>query len=547
VLINGAVVEESLSFPHTDKWYNWTISDSFAVDFPAGDNQIRIEAVVSEGLGNYDYLIVSGDSLSDGECIPSYILEVDQNEADWGMVSYEPVQEYYTEGTEVTLTAQAKPGYFFQSWSGDEPSVESVFKFTVTKNVHATAIFLPEGTQMHPDAAGYAAVQDDKGTPYMIIGGALGDSVHASSAEELESYLGSDLPLVVTFADSFFGTQKIGIKSNKTLLGIGDGAHLEGIELAISDASNVIVKNITISKVIAEGSGEANDAVQINRASNVWVDHCEFYSDREHGKDYYDGLLDIKNEASFITISWSKFHDHYKTILISSNDQSPQDSVTRVTFHHNYFYNCGSRLPSIRFGTAHIFNNYYKNCDSGINSRMGACVRVEKNYFYHTRSAVNSEYSSEPGAVELIDNIFESSGYNTNLLTCELEVPYAYEHILDEAKDIPMLIAGDVTAIEERPAVPIKYSVSSYPNPFNPEVNIKFTLPETGRVKLDIYNALGQKTAELANGKFNKGEHILKWNAGGFSSGVYFYRIAVNSDKTAGRDFQQTKKMLLIR
>ena len=116
---------------------------------------------------------------------------------------------------------------------------------------------------------------------------------------------------------------------------------------------------------------------------NVWVDHCELYSDLTHDKDYYDGLLEIKNGAAFITVSWCHIHDHYKASLISSGDEQVGDTVIRATYHHNYFHNCGSRMPSIRFGKAHIFSSYYVNNfgGTGVNSRMGAVVRVDGNYF----------------------------------------------------------------------------------------------------------------------------------------------------------------------
>ena len=73
-----------------------------------------------------------------------------------------------------------------------------------------------------------------------------------------------------------------------------------------------------MSHVIADGAGVANDAIEITGgAKNIWIDHCELYADLTHGKDYYDGLLDIKNEASFITVSNCNVHDHFKVSLVS--------------------------------------------------------------------------------------------------------------------------------------------------------------------------------------------------------------------------------------
>ncbi|MHB9028619.1 MAG: T9SS type A sorting domain-containing protein, partial [Candidatus Latescibacterota bacterium] len=80
----------------------------------------------------------------------------------------------------------------------------------------------------------------------------------------------------------------------------------------------------------------------------------------------------------------------------------------------------------------------------------------------------------------------------------------------------------------------------SYPNPFNPSTTITFTLNETRRVALDVYNVAGQKVDTLLNGVLRAGEHSLTWNASGRASGVYFCRLEAEG-KTAVR------KMVLAR
>jgi len=92
---------------------------------------------------------------------------------------------------------------------------------------------------------------------------------------------------------------EIKVKSNKTFIGTNDTAHLEGLKIALEGARNVIIRNITFSKVLGD------DLMELNAGSkNIWIDHCEFYTDRDHddNEDYYDGMLDIKNESSFITV-----------------------------------------------------------------------------------------------------------------------------------------------------------------------------------------------------------------------------------------------------
>jgi pectate lyase len=288
----------------------------------------------------------------------------------------EPVLTYYDEGTVVTMSAEVNPGFFFHSWSGTNSSVANPFSFKVTGNVEVEALFYPEGTVMDTSMVGYATVQDDRGTPCLLTGGAYGETVEAATQAELELYLESEGPRTVTVSGKIEGEGEVNFTSDKTLLGLTDSAYIKGIKMEISEARNIIIRNLKLSHVVRY------DEIEITgKSRNIWIDHCELFTDRDHDLDYYDGLLDIKNEASFITISWNEFHDHHKTSLISSGDQCTFDTVIRVTYHHNYFHDCGSRLPSIRFGKAHIFNNYYLNCNDAISTRMGACVRVENNYF----------------------------------------------------------------------------------------------------------------------------------------------------------------------
>ena len=80
----------------------------------------------------------------------------------------------------------------------------------------------------------------------------------------------------------------------------------------------------------------------------------------------------------------------------------------------------------------------------------------------------------------------------------------------------------------------------NYPNPFNPETIIRYTLKEKGFTTLKIYNALGKEVAQLT-GKFqNSGNHSVRFNASNLSAGVYYYRLESGS-------FLEAKKMVLIK
>lgn len=81
----------------------------------------------------------------------------------------------------------------------------------------------------------------------------------------------------------------------------------------------------------------------------------------------------------------------------------------------------------------------------------------------------------------------------------------------------------------------------NYPNPFNPSTTIRYTLPVASAVKLSIFDVLGREVAILVNEQHRQaGSYVEQWNADGFSSGVYFYRLQVNGKIL-------TKRMLLLR
>jgi hypothetical protein len=90
-----------------------------------------------------------------------------------------------------------------------------------------------------------------------------------------------------------------------------------------------------------------------------------------------------------------------------------------------------------------------------------------------------------------------------------------------------------------------KTVLKNYPNPFNASTSINFNLSEDGKVKLEVFNILGQKVRTLVDQNMNAGTHQVVWDGTDQSgksvgSGVYFYRL--NADKSS-----LTKRMQLIK
>ena len=111
----------------------------------------------------------------------------------------------------------------------------------------------------------------------------------------------------------------------------------------------------------------------------------------------------------------------------------------------------------------------------------------------------------------------------------QLAVGYAESDIIDGLRDNLLN------------KIPLEPSLSqNYPNPFNPITAISYRLSAVSHVDLSIYNVLGQKVATLVDKKQPAGSHQVQWDASGFSTGVYYYKLKTEK-------FQQIKKMILIK
>ncbi|MFC1561430.1 T9SS type A sorting domain-containing protein [candidate division KSB1 bacterium] len=101
--------------------------------------------------------------------------------------------------------------------------------------------------------------------------------------------------------------------------------------------------------------------------------------------------------------------------------------------------------------------------------------------------------------------------------------------------------AAGTVDVDEGPLTVKSYSLGqNYPNPFNPTTNIPFSLRSSGRVKLTVYNILGQEVGVLINGTMSAGEHVHAFNANGLASGIYFYRLEADG-------YSSMKKLVILK
>jgi endo-1,4-beta-xylanase len=104
-----------------------------------------------------------------------------------------------------------------------------------------------------------------------------------------------------------------------------------------------------------------------------------------------------------------------------------------------------------------------------------------------------------------------------------------------------------VGVTETASRLPSAYQLEqNFPNPFNPSTTLRYGLPTRSRVRLQVYNVLGQLVADLVNTEQAVGWNQVVWNVN-IASGLYFYRLEATSVSDPSKRFVDVKKMILLK
>ena len=232
------------------------------------------------------------------------------------------------------------------------------------------------------------------------------------------------------------------VSSNKTIIGLGSSAALVGgglnIGLPVSSATtppanavnNIIIRNIRFS-------GASDDLINVQMFSHhIWIDHNDF-------SDGDDGAVDIKRGSDLVTVSWNRFHDHDKTLLLGHDDDNGAQDAGRLrtTYHHNYFDGSDQRHPRVRFAPlVHVYNNYFRDNSYGIASTNDAGLFVEGNYFYSVNNPGRVEFSGPLGRMVQRDNILVDCNHAIEVRGTVTDPRTFYAYTADPASSVPTIV-----------------------------------------------------------------------------------------------------------
>ncbi len=193
----------------------------------------------------------------------------------------------------------------------------------------------------------------------------------------------------------------------------------------------------------------------------------------------------------------------YRNIVITWNDH-PSTGVTYYQIWRKVRYGVTTYLGDVNRGVRTFTDPDYLRSDSPADSLIQYDVRP---YFSPSGTFADPEFSNVTYGI-----LFSILPNN-------------------EAASKPMKIENEVFN---------EYSLSNFPNPFNPNTIITYQLPEKGFVNLSVFNSLGEKVCEPVNGIKEQGIYQVNFNGTNLASGIYFYCLKTDSKVIS-------KKMLLIK
>ncbi|KAG8628151.1 hypothetical protein KVT40_004024 [Elsinoe batatas] len=235
-------------------------------------------------------------------------------------------------------------------------------------------------------------------------GGAGGTVVTVTTQADLVKFAKASGKHVIKVKGRISITPKdteVEVTNDKTIIGIGASGEIYQGGFKLNGAKNVIFRNLKIGNTYVEGDEEGKtqdwDGIQMDTASNVWIDHVLF----EKGGD---GLIDSRKDTNFLTVSNSVLQNHKKAFGIGWTE----NVIAQITIHHNYFLNTNQRNPSAdNIKYAHLYNNYVVGAKSyGHYARGKTEMRMENVYFENSKNPVTADTTAK---LAVSGNVYKST------------------------------------------------------------------------------------------------------------------------------------------
>lgn len=296
--------------------------------------------------------------------------------------------------------------------------------------------------------------------------------------------------------------------------------------LSVSDSLQIIIAPV-------------NDAPVINLPESV-----SFQEDENYVLDLSSYVYDIDNSQLYVSLANSSFLNFsVNDLMLNIQPQLNWSGQTRIFITVSDLQSRLSTLDSLIVNVFPVNDSLVINNYSPLD--LNPSLYTQTNYSFEVMASdVDNDSLSYNW---LVNNV--SQNVNTSSFNIMFQDPGLFEIkvvVSDSLTQRSLIWNVNVSILfSDNPPIMKTQLMNNYPNPFNPETTINYSLKNDNFVKIEIYNIKGQLVKHLINKEMKAGTHYVKWDGTDdhnyqLGSGIYFYRM------TSG-DYSRTKKMMLVK
>ncbi|MBU0472942.1 MAG: T9SS type A sorting domain-containing protein [Bacteroidetes bacterium] len=291
----------------------------------------------------------------------------------------------------------------------------------------------------------------------------------------------------------------------------------------ISEPGVIKVKDLTVSAPTAQYPIVDGNTIKVEAITQTFYDVKYTFSHWSDGNTQNPRFITANSTANFTAVYvgtpvFTNFYINNRNLHSNTYIQGQQQLVTLYWNQHQ-----SSNVTAYKVRRGANINNV---------TTWNIIATVSSSTTSYTDSDFEIAASKSTGSIVMYD---VKAYYSPDQTVSVNEAITVYANYAPIQK-----IANSDSTSTELPVINEYALNSNYPNPFNPTTQISYQIPENSFVNLVVYNALGQKVAELVNQEQTSGKYTVKFDASNLPSGVYIYKLQTEK-------FSDVKKMLLTK
>jgi hypothetical protein len=289
--------------------------------------------------------------------------------------------------------------------------------------------------------------------------------------------------------------------------------------LAVDDYGNVYIAGTTWGSLVT-----SYDYVTVKYNSSGVQQWATLYNGTGNRNDIANSLIVDDSGNVYVTGQALNSTNGYDCISIKYNSSGVQQWLARYNYTGND--DRGRSITLDKFGCVYVAASSWAGVMGSRNDFATIKYSPSGEQLWVIKTSQSWDEVPVKIAVDSLGNVYVA-GNDGNYLTIKYNQVVGIKPILNEISNNYKLY-------------------QNFPNPFNTSTNIRFDIAKAGNVKLTIYDVTGRMVKVITDSKFEAGSHMVEFNGDNFTSGIYFYKLVVDSYvETEG--FIETKKMMLIK